>query len=155
MDYSGYALPAPIRCITKWWQSVTMNVCNKGYNLGVHVRSWGLQAALNHWYLPNKLHCVCHGRLTSERTLSHISITCDIVPSHVGRSSSSGIWCPEARWVLPEILKHEVHWRCQDLHARWHKVTSQLVRIFSSTVVRDSDHTSHLCSACSGHLKYW
>jgi len=106
MDYNAYALPAPIQCIIKWWWSVTMNVCKKGYSLGVCGRRWGQQAALNHWYLPTTLHCVCHGRLTSERTLSHINLTCGIGPSHVWRSSSSGMWWCDAKRVLPELLKH-------------------------------------------------
>ena len=95
-----------MQCITKWWQSVTMNVCNKGYSLGVCGRRWGQQAALNYWYLPTKLHCVYHGRLKSERTLSHITITCGIGPSHVWRSSFSGMWRCDAKQVLPELLKH-------------------------------------------------
>ena len=68
MEYSEYALPAPIQCIIKLWQSVTMNVCNKGYSLCVCGRSWGQQTALNHRYLPIKLHFVCRGRLKSKRT---------------------------------------------------------------------------------------
>ena len=105
MDYSGYALPTPVQCIIKWWQSVMMNKCNKGYSLGVCGRRWGQQAALNYWYLPTKLHCVCHGMLKSKRTLYHINITCGVGPSHVWRRSTSGMLHCEARWVLPEVLK--------------------------------------------------
>jgi hypothetical protein len=35
-----------------------MNVCNIGYSLGVCGRGWGQQTALNHRYLPTKLHYV-------------------------------------------------------------------------------------------------
>jgi hypothetical protein len=45
-------------------------------------------------------------RINSGRTLTHIIITCFIPPTHVGRSSSSGMWWCEARWVLPEVLRH-------------------------------------------------
>jgi len=155
MDYSGYALPAPIECIIKWWWSVMMNVCNKGYSVCVCGRRWVQQAALNYHYLCTKLHCVYHGRLKSERTLSLISITCGLQPSHVWRSSSYGIWCLDAQRVLPELLKHLVLWKCQDLHTGWQNVTTQITHIFSSTVMRISYHTSHLCPACAGHLKYW
>ena len=82
-----------------------MNVCNKGYGLGVCGRRWRQEAAWNHSYLPTKLHCGYHRKLKSERTLSHINITCGIGPSNVWRSSSTGMWRPEARWVLPEVLK--------------------------------------------------
>jgi hypothetical protein len=106
MECTGHALPDPIECIIKWWLSFMMNVRNKGYSLGVNGKRWVQQAALNHQYLPTKLHCVYHGRLKSERTLYHISITCGIAPSHVGRISFSGMCCREPRWVLlPEVLK--------------------------------------------------
>jgi len=85
-----------------------MNVCNKGYSLSACGKSWGQQAALNHWYLPTKLHCVCHGGLKSKRNLYHISITCGRGTSYVGRSSSSGMLRCEARWVLAEVLKHYI-----------------------------------------------
>ena len=82
-----------------------MNVCNKGYSLGVCRRGWGQQAALNHQYLPTKLHCVCHGKIKSERTLYHIIITCGIGPSNVWRSSSCGMWHHDTKWIMPELLK--------------------------------------------------
>jgi len=77
-----------------------MNVCNKGYGLGVCGRRWGQQAALNHQYLPIKLCCFYHGGLKSERNLSHISITCGIAPGNVGRGSFSGICCRDLVWFI-------------------------------------------------------
>jgi hypothetical protein len=155
MDYSWYALSAPIQCIIKWWRSVTMNVCNKGYCLGVCGRRGGQQAALYHWYLPTKLHCGYHGKLNSKRTLSHINIACGIAPSHVWRSSSSGMWRREARCVLPDVLK-----QCSALEMS--RTTYQMTErhnpvdcIFSNTVMTVSDHTSQLYPACVGHLKCW
>jgi hypothetical protein len=99
-----------------------MWVCNKGYNLGVCGRSWGQQAAMNHLCLPTKLYCVYHRRLTSERTLYHISITCGIAPSNVSRSSSS--WMSQVTFALHVLvtsstdnsaISHvtkDVHWHC-------------------------------------------
>jgi len=48
-----------------------------------------------------------------------------------------------------------VFWKCQNLHTGWQNVTTQMIRIFKVAVMRVSDHTSHLCSACAGHLNYW
>ena len=155
MDYSGCALSPPIQCIIKWWPSVTMDVCNKGYSLSVHGRSREQQAALNHWYLPNKLYCGYHGKVKSKRTLYHISITCGIAPIHVGRSSSSGMWRWEARWLFPVVLK-----QCGALEMSrpTYQMTEHHIPVdcfISSTVVTVSDHTSQLCPACVGHQKYW
>jgi len=60
---------------------------------------------VNHRYLPTKLYCVCHRRLKYERTLYHVSIKCSTGPSHIWRSSSSGILCHKAKRILPEVLK--------------------------------------------------
>jgi len=155
MDFSGYALPTPVQCIIKWWQSVMMNKCNKGYSLGVYGRRWGQQAALNYWYLPTKLNCVCHGMLKCKTALYHINITCGIGPSHVWRNSSPGMWRCEVEWVLPELLKHCSVLEMSRPTYRTGECHNPIDLIFNSRVVSISDHTSHLCPACAGHLSYW
>lgn len=126
-----------------------MWVWNKRYNLGVCGRIWGQQAAVNHLYLPTKLHFVYHARLTSERTLSHISITCGIAPSYVWRSSSFGMWRCDTKRLSPEVVKHCSALEMSKVHTRWHNVTPKMTHFQQHSCEILRSHKSPLPCMCS------